>query len=143
MRLSPVLLSLLTLAAVGCVSPSDPLARGDALEEARKHYTALVRWGQLERASHFVAPAQRAAYQTLAEDFTSIRITDSEASEPNFEGSDEAEVQVTYRAYSLATLVEGRFQERQTWYREPGFKSKWLVRTDLAEALQRLAAGRS
>lgn len=136
------LLPLLAL-AMGCVSPGDPLGRGDALEEARKGYTEAVRWGQFERASSFVDPAQREAYRALAEAFGTIRIVDFEASDYRFDGADEVEVQVTYSAYSLATLTEGHFRERQTWYRQPGMASNWQLRTDLAEVLQQLVDGRS
>ena len=127
----------------GCMSPGDRLGRAIALEDAYKHYTVLVRWGQLEQASQFVDPEQRDAYQALAERFGSVRITDFETSDPTFEGKNQAEVEVTYHAYSLSTLVEGRFQERQTWSREPGLGSRWQLRTDLPEALQRLVDGRS
>ena len=28
----------------------DPMARGDQFDESRKHFTRMIRWGQLERA---------------------------------------------------------------------------------------------
>ena len=137
-----VLFTLMVL-ATGCVSPADLLGRGQALESARKDYTEAVRWGRLDHASRFVDPAQREAYRSIAETFGTLRITDFEVSEYDFDGADEVEVQVTYRAYSLSTLTERRFQERQTWFRKPGMKSNWRLHTDLAEALQRLVDGRS
>ncbi|MGH0031874.1 MAG: hypothetical protein ACQGVC_18960 [Myxococcota bacterium] len=45
----------------GCVSPTDPLGREDALEDAQQRYTDLIRWGELEKAALFVDPEQRAA----------------------------------------------------------------------------------
>ena len=142
MRPGLVLLSLFVLTA-GCLSPGDLLGHAGRLEEARKKYTSSVRWGQVEQASHFVDPSQQEVYRSLAKDFEVIQITDSEASDLRFEGDDEAVVDVTYRAYSLATLVERRFQEKQRWYREPGMGSDWRVRTDLAEVLKRMVGERS
>ncbi len=63
-RLALVVFTLLS----GCVSPSDPLGRQDALEEAQQKYTELVRWGDVERAGKFVDPAMRDDFLRLSKE---------------------------------------------------------------------------
>jgi len=136
LALASVLLSL-SGGLSGCVSPSDPLGREDALEEAQKRYTDFVRWGELEKAGMFVDPEMRDEFLGLARQYEALRITDSETSEIVF-GDDDATVTVTYKGYLMTTLVEHTAHEEQAWYRKEGLKNTWYVRPQLGAVLDTL-----
>jgi hypothetical protein len=124
--------------AAGCAS--DPLGRIDALQQAQKQYTDMVRWGDVERAQKFVDPELRAEFVRLAAAFQELRITDFEIGE--FEhGQDTARVTVTYRGFALANLVEKEARENQEWYRDEGLANVWHVRPGL-EAVVAVLEGR-
>lgn len=122
---------------LACVSPTDPLGRQDALEEAQQRYTDLVRWGELEKASQFVAPELRGPYVALAKDFEGLRITNFEISDIVY-GDDDARVTVFYEGYVVAQLVERSAREQQEWYREEGLKNVWRVRPQLDQVMDTL-----
>jgi len=119
--------------ALGCangqVNLGDPLKRQNSLIEAQKHYSDLVRWGEIERASAIVDPEQRDAYLASAPDPKRIRFTDYEVRTPEIdEESGTSSVVVTYTAYGLHTPFEIEIEEAQEWYRD-GFQNKWRVRS--------------
>lgn len=130
-------LALSLIPVAGCVSPTDPLGRQDALEDAQQRYTDLVRWGELEKAGMFVDPALRADYLRLATSFNALRITDFEIGDIVY-GDDDANVTVVYKGYVTAQLVERTAREEQAWYREAGLSNVWRVRPQLASVLATL-----
>lgn len=120
--------ALATSAALGCAALSDPTSSFVSLEESQHSYTKLVRWGEIERASAYVAPELRDEFRSHAPDFASIRVTDFEIG--SFDPGDEEgsiSVTVTYSGYSIATLLEKSVQEQQDWYREES-SGAWRVR---------------
>lgn len=128
--------ALLCLALAGCISPTDPLGREEALETAQKKYTELIRWGDVTRAGAYVDPEQRERFVALADTAANLRITDFEIGEIEFD-HDSARVLVTYSGYSVTEFVERSAREEQNWYRE-GMDNNWLVRTDLHDVVATL-----
>lgn len=125
-----------------CVSPTDPFQRQEALKDAQKKYTDLVRWGQAEQAGRFVDPAQRDEFLREARQLSAFRITDCEVGEI-LRGKDTSHVTVTYRGYPLNTLVERTAHEDQEWYLEDGLTNTWLVRPDLGAVMAQIAGAPS
>lgn len=139
MRVATVLLTFaIGLGAGGCVSPTDPLGRNDALEAAQKSYTENVRWGNFEQASRYVDPALRDDFLALEDRFDQVRITDYEIGEVKSADHDTAEVEVTYRGYALPYYVEKEVREEQQWYRDEGVNNTWRVRPQLSLLLETL-----
>ncbi len=130
-------LALVTVATSACFSPTDPLGRQEALEEAQRKYTDLVRWGDLDRAELFVEPEERPAFQQAARELTNLRITDHEIGEIEY-GEDIAFVTVTYKGYAISHLVEHTSLERQEWVRVAGLKNVWHVKPQLAAVVAEL-----
>jgi hypothetical protein len=133
------------LAIVGstsCVSLSDPWERGRALEQAQKHYTDAIRWGDIAGASRYVDPELRPGFLAYAEAFESIRITDYEIGELDIdtEAFESASVDVTYRGYVMPHYIEQRVLDHQTWYRDVEGSDAWLIRPEIASLLDGLGA---
>ena len=139
MRALTILLLLTSL--VGCQSITDPLGRQEALEDAQRRYTDFVRWGDLSRASRYLEPEARADFLDNVSRLEHIRVTDFDVQDLEYDGEDEVHLIVTYYGFSLLTAVEGRFREHQHWVRDPGFKSRWRVKTDLDQVLASLGGG--
>ena len=129
------LAALALLAGAGCASSlADPTGRLTALENAQRRYTQLIRWGEIRRAAAYVEPDLVEEFLSYEPFFEKIRITDTEAEEVTLDPSeDTASVDVTYRAYSLATFQEKQILETQEWTRHDGLKNNWLVRPQIAE----------
>jgi hypothetical protein len=118
------------LPVAACVSPNDLMDRKGRLEETQLSYTQHVRWGELEKASAYVDPELRDDYRSHAAAFETIRITDYEIGNIEYDdGLASATVEVTYRGYALTALIERPIRETQRWYRDGG--SSWLVRTEI------------
>jgi len=129
------------LASVGCAATlSDPTGKHNALEWAQREYTQRVRWGDVNKASEYVDAARRDEFVAAAPIFDRIRITDYEIGPISYtgEGDDAAEVTVTYRAYSLATLVEMPIREEQKWRRSDGLGNDWWVESEISKQLAAL-----
>jgi hypothetical protein len=142
MALGRLACAVLALAASGCLLADlgDPMGRMRALRESQQRYTQLVRWGEIEKAAELVDPAMRPSFLALAPAFEEIRITDYERGSFDFEGAeDTAVITVTYRGYSLATLVDQPVRERQEWYRSG--PNTWLVRPQMQELVARFQGG--
>lgn len=137
LALATGLLALGTTALSGCVSPTDPLGRQDALEEAQQRYTDAVRWGELERAGAYVDPELRDEFMRLAPEYAELRITEHDIGKIEYldEG---AQVVVVYKGYVPAQLIERTARETQHWYREAGLRNDWRVRPELAAVLATL-----
>ena len=133
MRSAKTLLTcaLLLLGPSGCITWfTDPMGYKAAFDRSQRQYTNLVRWGQIEKAGSFVDPKQREAYLRQAPAFETMRITDYEIGEVDYQ-DDRATVTVVYAAYSLDAFVEHKIREDQQWYREDA-TSGWHLRSDLA-----------
>lgn len=133
-------LGLLAL-ATGCASMQglDLLGVRDSLEETQRQYTQMVRWGELERASSFVAEDARDAFAISMPKLRGIRITDYEIGDLDLDDEQShATVSVVYHGYGVASLIEVRGRERQIWERD-AITKKWRVRPDLAEMKEMLA----
>ena len=129
------------LATGGCAATlSDPTGTHNALEWAQREYTQRVRWGDVAKASEYVEEERCEGFLGAAETFESIRITDYEIGPISYsgDGDDAAEVTVTYRAYSLSTLIESRVKEQQKWHRSDGLGNDWWVRSEITKQLARL-----
>jgi hypothetical protein len=124
---------LLCLALAACISPTDPLGREDALQDAQKKYTELIRWGDVQRAGAYVDPELREEFLALASSMEDLRITDFEIGEIEFD-HDSARVSVTYRGYRVSEFVERSAQEVQQWHRD-GLDNDWLVRPGLHDVV--------
>ena len=145
MRLAGLLLiAALPFTSLGCITPSDPLDRLDALKEAQKKYTKAIRWGDLEVAARYVAPDMREDFLALATPFEQVRITDYEIGDYDLEEEEKAnaEVDVTYRGYVLPHFVEHRVHDRQVWTREEGMANRWTVEPDLHALIHGLSGKR-
>jgi len=142
--LAPVL-GFALLTALGCATSIFDTTRSkeNALEEAQRKYTELVRWGEIESASAYVDPEVSEAFIDAPAQFKDIRFTDFESGPLQFgEDSETATVSVVYRAYSTRSLVEKRFVEHQEWYREADSENIWRVRPNLDSVAKKLNSTR-
>jgi len=129
-----VLAALVWLGSSACAL--DPFGRERSLEQSQRRYTELVRWGQLERASAFVDPEQRDEYLKNAAAFDTIRVTDFESGQLEFDPErSSATAIVVYHAYSKSTLLEKRIRENQQWYRDETLANQWHVRPELRQII--------
>jgi len=135
----------LGLLALGCVTPSDPWAHVEALEDSQKRYTEAIRWGDLERAATYVDPEMRDDFLAMAEAFEDIRITDYEIGDVEMEDEEKrsAQVDVTYQGYALPFFVEHKIRDRQVWRRvETLGDHRWQVQPELEPVIVGLGAPR-
>jgi hypothetical protein len=143
MKIVSTWLAILALLATGgCASSlADPTGKHNALEWAQREYTQRVRWGDVTKASEYIEENRREEFVASGETFEDIRITDYEIGSINYtdENDDNAEVTVTYRAYSISTLIETSVKEQQKWNRTDGLENNWWVYSELPEKLARLA----
>ena len=131
---------LLGLAALGCRT-LDPWGDQRRLEDAQRSYTQMMRWGDFERASSWVDPDEKERFFQEAETLTDVRVSDYRIGQLDVgEDGDTASVRVSYRVYSMASLVEHEVLEVQDWYFDDD-EGRWQVRPKLA-LLRRGAHGR-
>ena len=142
----PSLVSLLALGVVACLAGCASLERLDVLgnesrlELAQRQYTQSVRWGEIERASAFVAEDARAEFLAHAPRLREIHFTDYARGKLDVdEQLRRATITVTYHGYAPASLVELSGSETQVWEREENATS-WTVRPDLAGLEELMAA---
>jgi hypothetical protein len=144
MRTSARWIALIAIAMSACVSPSDPMERGVALKEAQRKYAEALRWGDLEKAAHYVDPEMRGDFLALSDAFESVRITDYDIGEVDLDEDTlaNAEVDVTYRGYVMPQFVEKRVRDHQVWYRDEDSGREWRVRPQLAALIDGIGAHR-
>ena len=144
MRAAARWVATVAIGLAACVSPSDPLERGEALKESQRRYTEALRWGDLDKAARYVDPEMRGDFLALADAFENVRITDYDIGELdlNKETLAQAEVDVTYRGYVLPVYVEKRIRDHQVWYRDDESGREWRVRPELASLLEGIGARR-
>jgi len=144
---APLLLSLIVFAiamsALGCAfgefRPNDPFDREWSLEQAQHRYTTLVRFGDFDRASEFVAEDEREAFMDRMDALDDARFTDYDSDPVELdEEMETATIEVVYTIYTPSIPFEFEVTETQVWSRD-GLSNNWRVRT-LFEGLQNLAA---
>jgi hypothetical protein len=131
-------IALLAVAcALGCQTAKDPFDHRGALVTAQKKYTNLIRWRDAERAAVFIVPERRARFLELAGNLELMEISDYELGEIEY-GADDmtASVDVTYRGYSLAHLIERKIRVTQKWERDEN--DQWHVDPDLDVVVAKL-----
>ena len=130
-------LSVALLFAQGCVSPQDPMGHRDALKDAQKRYTDLIRWHDTDRAAEYVDPELREKFLAHAADLETLEISDYELGQIEYADDDTtAHVQVTYRGYSLTQFVERKIHVTQEWHRISG--NDWRVHPDIDTVVAQL-----
>ncbi len=115
-----VALGIWLVFATGCglmkLTEGDLLGRRADFDEAQKHYTQSVRWGDLDKAAEYVDPKQRDAFQSAAQSLADVRFTDWENQRvdvaPDLKS---ATAIVIYHAYLDRALTEISYREKQTW----------------------------
>jgi len=122
-----LLLCALLAGPAGCIT--DPMGYRVSFDDTQRQYTQYLCWGEIEKASSFVDPELREAFLEQAPVFETMRITDFEIGQVEYEGVS-AKVSVTYQGYSLESFIERKIREDQTWHREEG-TTRWLVRSDV------------
>ncbi len=125
--------AVLLAGGTGCASLPDGRAPHRAgFDAAQRMYTQLVRWGEFERASEYVTEDERKAFVAEAPDHSQTRFSDYKIREVDFnEDGSEATARVSYRTYSLFSLVEKVVVETQVWSRD-AVTGRWEVQPGLA-----------
>lgn len=129
-------LALLITPTTGCLPIlTDPLGRYDALEDAQRRYSELLRWGEIEMAAVYVEPEHMLEWQAQAQAFSEIRITDFDIGNIIYsEDKSVATVIVTYHGYNKRTLLEQPVRETQTWTRKMG--NDWRITPEIAQIVE-------
>ncbi len=132
--LRPLLIAGLAAALGGCASLErlDVFGNESRLELAQRQYTQSLRWGEIDRASRFVAEDARAEFLAKADRLREVHFTDYTRGKLDVdEQLRRATIDVTYLGYAHASLVELSGRETQVWEREED-SSTWTVRPDLS-----------
>ena len=143
-RLTLLLVILPLIFCSGCIAVfvemfTDPMGRKAAFARDQHEYTKLIRWGDVEAAARFVHPEMREQFLSLKGRFDGIRVTDFDVGEVTFgEREKTATIDVTYHAYSLASMVEKEIKETQEWERLGG-NNHWVVRPKLEGLVEQVA----
>ena len=143
-RLTLLLVILPLIFCSGCIAVfvemfTDPMGRQAAFTRDQHEYTKLIRWGDVEAAARFVHPEMREQFLSLKGRFDGIRVTDFDVGEVTFgEREKTATIDVTYHAYSLASMVEKEIKETQEWERLGG-NNHWVVRPKLEGLVEQVA----
>ena len=118
---------------------TDPMGRKAAFNRNQRDYTKYMRWGDIESAARFVHPEVRDEFLSHEGKFEGIRITDFEVGEATFGAKEaDAQVRVTYTAYSMASMIEKEIKEVQEWERI-GKGNRWFVRPKLDGLVEQVA----
>ncbi|MCS5635437.1 MAG: hypothetical protein NZ990_02895 [Myxococcota bacterium] len=120
--------------AFGDFRPGDPMGHQFNLEKSQKAYTDAVRWSKFDEAASYLDPGEREAFLAQMPDFDDGRFTDWEAGVWQFDDPEEmigGVIHVTYRAYSMNTLLEFKVKERQQWSR-PDDGKLWKVESEFS-----------
>jgi len=130
-----VALALFALAlAPACASfkAMDIMNEEGHFDETWKSYVRAMRWKNFGAAAQFVVEDERAPFLEQVTVLQSIRMTDHEYGQPDFDDERMAvDVTVTYRGYNEATLIETEFVEKQHWTRN-GDTNEWTISPDLS-----------
>ena len=143
-RLLVALLLLVGVALPGCSMFSygqlDPLASGQAFDDAQTRFNRLVRWGQWEKASEMVATEDREAFLAAGRALGDVRFTDWDVTVLEMgKGLETAHVEVRIEGYHPSTLVQHEARFVQEWQRLEGVTSPWVVKPHLDELTLKFA----
>lgn len=105
------------------------LSTKDDFAEQQKMFTQYVRFGDIEKASHYVVPEQRDDFLQMAPDASKFRFTSYEISELQWGADGSVEVNVRYTGYAMSWPVETSFRTSQHWDRDD--HGAWKVHVDL------------
>ena len=144
MRAAARWIAVIAVGLTGCVSPSDPWERAEALKQAQRKYAEGLRWGNLEKSAKYVDPEMRGDFLAYSDIFDTLRISDYDIGEVDLDEETlaQAEVDVTYHGYVLPRYLEKRVKDHQVWYRDEESGDEWRVRPELAEMLDGFGARR-
>jgi len=121
----------LTLPGCAYVRSWDLLDRRGDFEESQLDYTQSIRWGEFDRARHFVAKDALERWDASRPLLANVRFTEYALRSKDFNIEKmTGTVQVTYNGYKVNTLVERTVEEKQEWFRDP-VTHQWQVRPDL------------
>jgi hypothetical protein len=144
-RLLLGLLVVLPLFASGCIAPlfiemfKDPYGRHDSLVRVQREYTNALRWNHPDIAAQFVHPDVRDEFIHQTAKFKTIRVTDYDTSKITWgEEKATATLTVTYRAYSMRSMVETEIREIQFWERLTK-RNDWFVKPKIDELINSVA----
>jgi hypothetical protein len=114
----------------------DPLHTRSDFDDIQKRFTQELRWGQIDKASEFVAPEIRDEFKSLAPRLSELRITDYTIVKSDLAPDlKHATVDVQYSGYREDELVERTVMLREVWTRDEA-SGEWQVKLDL-DKLQR------
>jgi len=136
-RVGAIALGVWLVFATGCglltLTDGDLLGRRADFNDAQKHYTQSVRWGELDKAAEYVDPKQRDAFQDEAQLLADVRFTDWETQHldvaPDLKS---ATAIVIYHAYLERALTEISYRETQSWTFDETTHT-WVVTPGLAD----------
>jgi hypothetical protein len=139
------LLVVLPLFTSGCIAPlfiemfKDPYGRHDSLVRVQREYTNALRWNHPEIAAQFVHPDWRDEFIEQITKFKTIRVTDYDTSKITWgEEQATATLTVTYRAYSMRSMVETEIREIQSWERLTK-RNDWFVKPKIDQLIDSVA----
>ncbi|MEJ2694620.1 MAG: asparagine synthetase [Candidatus Thiodiazotropha sp.] len=121
-RIGCLFLSLLLVA--GCQSLGER-KQADALQEVLRNYEAVIRWGNLDQASHFLRP--EAASKALRKPDRELRVTHYEVVQgPSVVEKDKAIQTAVIQYVYVETQVVREIVDRQTWQFDP-LEERWYL----------------
>lgn len=121
---------LLLLFAAGCQSLGER-KQADALQEVLRNYEAVIRWGSLEQASHFLRP-EAASTAALKPD-RALRVTHYEVVQgPSILDKDKAIQTAVIQYVFVETQVVREVIDRQAWEFDPQAE-RWYLISSLPE----------
>jgi hypothetical protein len=129
----------------GCVFPllfeigKDPMGHRAALQRAQREYTNAIRWGDIDAAVTLVHPELQESFLDQEEAFEGIRVTDFDVGKVHYDDEEtHATVRVTYRAYSMRSMLDKEIKETQQWERL-GKANRWVLRPELEGLVEQVA----
>ena len=109
----------------------DPLQKGDDFDQARKRFTRMIRWGQIDRASQYVLQEEREEFFEAAKVLRGVRFTDYEVLSVEVKDRlNTATVHVMFRGYAISQPLEKSVSVKQEWQR---VGDSWRVSPQIAQ----------
>lgn len=118
-------LVLLLLFVAGCQSLGER-KQADALQEVLRKYEAVIRWGSLEQASHFLRP--EAASTAVLKPDRELRVTHYEVVQgPSMVEEGKAIQTAVIQYVFVETQVVREVVDRQSWEFDPQAERWYLI----------------
>ena len=133
--LRALLLTLICSLSTGCFwwnyGKFDPLQKGGDFDQARKRFTRMIRWGQIDRASQYVVDEERIEFFEAAEVLRSVRFTDYEVISVEVKDNlKAATVHVLFRGYLVSQPLERSVSVKQEWH---WIEDRWRVHPQIRQ----------